>query len=372
MMSPGEPLENGGTSAEGLMDKRKQRSGATAYGHTPLQAIHIFGRFMRLWSVYATYQYLTQTGIAIVLFMFICLLSSSAIFLAIQRPWKGRPLSTSQVVASVINGGITALYFVLWGKGLESCGPVRTVLAEYAGAMLGVLSAFLYGRRGHIWKKVGGLSAMIASFYFLSQGWAMTSYSPFSLKGSSEVDVVMHEEGKVGLQRMIIPVFAGILSALRRVVARRVSLKTQWKRRLHAVTIASATCFIFPFAIWQSTFGSNKSEGDNSLSPFWAYSSTVLFGIVLTYYVDAFVEDRLHLIASSPKHLMVTAGCIIVLEVFYRTDFSLLGFLICSSILGLGMFEATSLDRTRRGLVHAENVFTEDFDTSLTRNPLPS
>jgi len=66
------------------------------------------------------------------------------------------------------------------------------------------------------------------------------------------------------------------------------------------------------------------------------------------------------------------AGCIIVLEVFYRTDFSLLGFLICSSILGLGMFEATSLDRTRRGLVHAENVFTEDFDTSLTRNPLPS
>jgi len=213
---------------------------------------------------------------------------------------------------------------------------------------------------------------MMVSFFFSSQGWAMASYSPFSLKGSSEGDIATYEEGKVGLQKMIIPVFAGILSGLRRVVARRVSLKTQWKRRLHAVTIASATCFIFPFAIWQSTFGSNTKEGDNSLLPFWAYSSTIIFGIVLTYYVDAFVEDRLHLIASSPKHLMVTACCIIVLEVFYKTDFSLIGFLICSSILGLGMFEATSLEHIRRDFVYAQNVFTEDFDNSLTMSPLPS
>lgn len=30
-----------------------------------------------------------------------------------------------QVVPSIINGGITALYFILWGKGLRSCGPLR-------------------------------------------------------------------------------------------------------------------------------------------------------------------------------------------------------------------------------------------------------
>ncbi|KAH9305422.1 hypothetical protein KI387_009826, partial [Taxus chinensis] len=145
--------ENGGMSVKGRMLQRKQHFGSTAYGHAPLQAIHILGRFMRLWSVYATYHFLTQSGVSIIVFMFICLLSSTMIFLALQRPWKGRPLSTSQVVPSVINGGITALYFLLWGKGLESCGPVRTVLAEYAGAMLGVLSAFLYGRGGQIWKK---------------------------------------------------------------------------------------------------------------------------------------------------------------------------------------------------------------------------
>lgn len=30
----------------------------------------------------------------------------------------------------------------------------RAIMAEYSGAVLGVLSAVLYGRRGHVWKKV--------------------------------------------------------------------------------------------------------------------------------------------------------------------------------------------------------------------------
>lgn len=30
-----------------------------------------------------------------------------------------------QVVPSVINGAISALYFILWGKGLKLCGPLR-------------------------------------------------------------------------------------------------------------------------------------------------------------------------------------------------------------------------------------------------------
>lgn len=30
----------------------------------------------------------------------------------------------------------------------------RAILAEYSGAVLGVLSAVLYGRRGNVWKKV--------------------------------------------------------------------------------------------------------------------------------------------------------------------------------------------------------------------------
>ena len=106
---------------------------------------------------------------------------------------------------------------------------------------------------------------------------------------------------------MVVPILAGILSALRRVIARRVSLKVlnssiyivvwfpvgkwllltivlltafflralcetlmlilaiaccqnQLKRRLNAITITSATCFLFPVAMWDFITVSYRSE----------------------------------------------------------------------------------------------------------------
>jgi hypothetical protein len=128
--------------------------GSSHFRHTPFQIIHLIGNFFRIWSVYSMYRYLNQTGAPVVLFLFCCLVPSSIIFLIIQKPWKGRALSNQQIVPSLINGVITALYFILWGKGLKSCGPLRAILSEYSGAVLGVLSGVLYGRRGHVWKKV--------------------------------------------------------------------------------------------------------------------------------------------------------------------------------------------------------------------------
>ncbi|KAM2720579.1 hypothetical protein EV2_041753 [Malus domestica] len=165
MMSPRPVPEDGGGSSP-------------HFRQTPFQIIHIIGNFLRIWSIDFLYRYLSETGASVVLFLFTCLIPASTLFIIMQKPWKGRPLSNTQVVPSIINGGITALYFILWGKGLKSCGPL-TILAEYSAAVLRVPSGVLYGRRGHVWKKVGGLIAMVASFYFLSQGWAMESYSPF-------------------------------------------------------------------------------------------------------------------------------------------------------------------------------------------------
>ena len=143
-----------------------------------MQVIHVVGNFMRIWSVYSMYHYLSQQGDQVVVFLFSCLVPASIIFLLLQKPWKGRPLANSQVchasvlplmqveihllfscialfiylfiyfpflsahhvvffnlrtseralefqvVPSVVNGGIMSLYFILWGKGLLSCGPL--------------------------------------------------------------------------------------------------------------------------------------------------------------------------------------------------------------------------------------------------------
>jgi len=176
----------------------------------------------------------------------------------------------------------------------------------------------------------------------------------------------------IGMKEMVVPITAGILSALRRVLARRVSLKNQLKRRLHAITIASATCFLFPFAMWDTILGSASDSIVKLQLPSWAYLSTVLFGMVLIFYVDNVAEEKLHLVFSSPRHLMVSTGCIIVLEILYKMDFSLLGFLVCSVILGFGIFEATSLERSKKSSLEAHELSNGVFHNQLPISALPS
>ena len=52
---------------------------------------------------------------------------------------------------------------------------------------------------------------------------------------------------------------------------------------------------------------------------------------------------RLHMVFSSPRHLVVAGGSIILLEIVYKMDFSLVGFVICCSILGFGMLKFSSI-----------------------------
>ncbi|KAJ6734998.1 ZINC TRANSPORTER [Salix purpurea] len=342
------------------------------FRHTPLQIIHVIGNFLRIWSVYSMYSYFSQTGASVVLFIFTCLIPSSILFLALQKPWKGRALSNQQVVPSVINGVITALYFILWGKGLKSCGPVRAILAEYSGAVLGVLSAALYGRRGHIWKKIGGLIAMLASFYFLSQGMGHGHIFPLLYPCADPIFLIEFTEEVLGMGEMVVPILAGILSALRRVIARRVSLKNQLKRRLNAITITSATCFLFPVAMWDFITGS--TSGNSVQLPFstWAFLSTTLFGVILIFYIDSIAEERLHMVFSSPRHLMVAGGCIIVMEIVYKMDFSLPGFIICSLLLGFGIYEATALERGKKGSFQEPDPLTGVLEDQVQMSPLPT
>ncbi|KAF4391456.1 hypothetical protein G4B88_005527 [Cannabis sativa] len=415
MMSPGQIPED--------------RRSSPHFRHMPMQIIHIIGNFMRIWSIYSLYRYLSQTGTSVVLFLFTCLVPSSILFLVLQKPWKGRPLSNTQVVPSIINGGITALYFVLWGKGLKSCGPLRAILAEYAGAVLGVLSALLYGRRGHVWKKSGGIKGeeregknhvwfIVIELRLGRDWWAYCNGDVFllliprmghgnifsllyplfdvlyfwnlsssfirlnkcinqaklnlNLPFKDDPDREVETKEVLGMAAMTIPICAGILSALRRVIARRVSLKNQLKRRLHAITIASATCFLFPVAMWDMIIGSPSSGSEKMPFSTWAFLSTIIFGVILIFYVDSMAEERLHMVFSSPRHLMVAGGCIIVMEIIYKMDFSLAGFLICCLILGFGIYEATSLERGRKDSFQTSDISNGILDEEIEMPSLPT
>ncbi|KAJ6734997.1 ZINC TRANSPORTER [Salix purpurea] len=202
------------------------------------------------------------------------------------------------------------------------------------------------------------------------KGWAMATYSPFSFKDSPTTEDQTEEV--LGMGEMVVPILAGILSALRRVIARRVSLKNQLKRRLNAITITSATCFLFPVAMWDFITGS--TSGNSVQLPFstWAFLSTTLFGVILIFYIDSIAEERLHMVFSSPRHLMVAGGCIIVMEIVYKMDFSLPGFIICSLLLGFGIYEATALERGKKGSFQEPDPLTGVLEDQVQMSPLPT
>lgn len=123
---------------------------------------------------------------------------------------------------------------------------------------------------------------------------------------------------------------------------------------------------------------------------------------------------RLHMVFSSPRHLIAASACIIVMEIVYRMDFSLTGFVICSLILGFGMFwiliilfefifqyaffsalslffclliinitcslqwnyvgiyEATSLERNRKDSTRKSDLLNEEFDNPIEMSSLPT
>ncbi|KAI5066840.1 hypothetical protein GOP47_0017368 [Adiantum capillus-veneris] len=305
----------------------------------PLHAVHLAGRFLRLLSVYTVYQYLLLSGSSVVIFTFLCISTAAIVFLIIHRPWRGRSLTTYQLVPSIINGAFLAISYVLWGLGLRACGPLRTIMAEYVGAVLGAISTLILSRGGGKWKKVAGLVAMLASYLFFSQGWAIAD---------RKIDGKFTEKESVGFQPMSSALLGGVLAGLCRVIARRVSLKTQMKRRLHVVTVVAASCFLFPVAVFEATQKPAEAKVQTHNIPIWTFILNTLFGIILLYYVDVIAEERLHISVASPKHLLVTSGCISILELIYGMDFSFLGFLICASLLGLGIFEATPLERGQR------------------------
>lgn len=337
----------GGSRGRARLSRYNLGSGRSTRTY-PLHAVHLVGRFMRLLSVYAVYQYLSLSGSSVVIFTFLCISAAAIVFLTVHRPWRGRLLTTYQLVPSIINGAFLSLSYVLWGHGLRACGPLRTIMAEYVGAVLGAISTLILGRGGGKWKKVAGLVAMLASYFFLSQGWAMSTYSPFSYRSVRKIDGAFTEKGSIGFQSMSFAILGGVLAGLSRVIARRVSLKTQMKRRLHVVTVVAAACFLFPVAVFEATQKNAKVQIQTQTISIWTFIFNTVFGIILPFYVDLMAEERLYIFVASPRHLLVTSGCVMALEIIYGMDFSLLGFLICSSLLGLGIFEATPLERGQR------------------------
>ena len=100
-----------------------------------------------------------------------------------------------------------------------------------------------------------------------------------------------------------------------------------------------------PLWTFQDMFSASILNTDSTFLFFdihWSYVSYQLKWVkpiipANRFPLACFLPGRLHMVFSSPRHLMVAGGCIIILEIVYKMNFSLLGFLICSAFWGFGI-----------------------------------
>ncbi|CAI5523682.1 unnamed protein product [Closterium sp. Naga37s-1] len=391
--------------------------------HAPLHAFYVVGRSLRVLSVFAAYRFLVESDVSVLLFAFFSLLGAAILFFLLQRPWKGKRLTNTQVAPrshsgdhrfclpdtqwgiSVMNGGVLALAVVTWAYGLKQCGPLRSVMAEYSGAVVATISTMIFGRRGHRVLKLYGAIAMLAAFYLLASGIPLGPTLPpdfpppanpvplgldstaaataagtgadstgsstgSSSKGGAAGAVGVGAAGGEGgagllawqvarmsgsgmveaaggnpLTAMLLPVAAGVLFALRRLLARLG--KSQQKKRLHAVTAVSSVFFLLPIAIFQLSGGAQALDLEAGGRPMQVYALVILAGLVFSFYVDTLAEDKLRIGPSSLKHLLVTSVAVVALLLIYRMHFSPLSFVLIALLLAAGLHWSTAIERSK-------------------------
>ncbi|CAI5490762.1 unnamed protein product, partial [Closterium sp. Naga37s-1] len=370
--------------------------------HAPLHAFYVVGRSLRVLSVFAAYRFLVESDVSVLLFAFFSLLGAAILFFLLQRPWKGKRLTNTQWGISVMNGGVLALAVVTWAYGLKQCGPLRSVMAEYSGAVVATISTMIFGRRGHRVLKLYGAIAMLAAFYLLASGIPLgptlppdfpppANPVPLGLDSTAAATAALTAadsstgssskggaagaagggaaggEGGAGLlawqvarmsgsgmveaaggnplTAMLLPVAAGVLFALRRLLARLG--KSQQKKRLHAVTAVSSVFFLLPIAIFQLSGGAQAMDLEAGGRPMQVYALVILAGLVFSFYVDTLAEDKLRIGPSSLKHLLVTSVAVVALLLMYRMHFSPLSFVLIALLLAAGLHWSTAIERSK-------------------------
>ncbi|KAG6557038.1 hypothetical protein Mapa_000964 [Marchantia paleacea] len=249
---------------------------------TPTPVIHHRPHTGRLWiavllqlsSLYAVHQWLSRSQEqSVVNFAFLSFFVASLVLGLLQRPWKGRAIVSSQWLLLLLSGGLLALSFMLRMRGLAVVGPLETILAEYAGAVLG--------------------------------------------------KVLIKAQRKVH----------GIGDA-KRLLPSRTSLGSIPKRRLQALTYVTAGMVLFPVALFQAAVG---EAGFMDGKVLWPLFSMIAFGMVGAFYGEFFSEEKLLISPLGPMHFGITACCVCILELWYGSNFSLIGFVVCCALLAIGV-----------------------------------
>lgn len=185
--------------------------------------------------------------------------------------------------------------------------------------------------------------ALLVGAFLLSHGWARAFCSPLAFDMSHRARARMLDEEPKDCVKwsLILPTVAGFLSAFQRMMGGQSLVRSIGKKRVQALSYAIGASMLFPFAILQLALLRGDSHWQLSRSV-WPLSSAVAVGMVIAFFGDFYSEEKLLLPVYSFKAFQIVACCVCGLELLYGLDISLVGFLFCSFVLGIGVQELAS------------------------------
>lgn len=189
-----------------------------------------------------------------------------------------------------------------------------------------------------------GLIALVVGAFLLSHGWARASCSPVAVDISyrTRVRIISQPKDCVKVWSIFAPILGGFLSAFQRTMGARASLKSIGKKRIQVLSYAMGASVLFPFALLQLALVAGQSPWQFGAS-FWSLSSIVAFGIVIAFFSESYSEEKLLMPVHSLKAFQIVTCCVCGLELLYGLDISLVGFLFCSLVFGIGVQELALL-----------------------------
>ncbi|KAL8124413.1 hypothetical protein AgCh_012165 [Apium graveolens] len=248
-------------------------------------------------------------------------------------------------------------------QALKYCGTAALILAEMSG---NVVARFVaegkdrnFGARIAVGMgNIRGFIALLCGLFLLSISWDRIECFPFSLVNVENFGFsFMPNDNCVRIWPMLLPFLCGFLGCYERVRMNWGNVREMSRKQLRLVSLFFTTIVLFiPAVISMFVL---EVEGDSILvgDLGWPLANTVVFGVLLS---ENYTDDKVLSSKDFQGEFVVTFICTIVLELFYYSELSLFGLLICGLLVGIAVKELNPLYSiyTELGLESSESLTT--------------
>lgn len=211
--------------------------------------------------------------------------------------------------------------------------------------------------------KVRGFFVLFVGLFLLSISWDRVECFPLSYSNVNTWGFSMiPRENCVRILPMLLPFLSGFLGCYERVSMNLGTIRQLGQKRVRLITLFFTTVVLFFPAVISILMSEAEGYDDVSISNLgWPLANTVLFGVLLS---EVHYDEKIVASKDFQREFIVTFICTVVLELFYFTELSLWGLLVCGFLLWIAVRE---LDPLYSNYLELGSDSSESFTTSIMK-----